>query len=409
MDGESNTEAGAVIGPFRYPFFSVWIWPQATLRQILASRDRYIIPLMLAYSAAVAPLLMAMAYSGGAITWDAAIFYLALSAVVSPIVIWVQAALVIVLGRAIGGAGRIRDMVAAVVWALPPVIVAALGAWLIVAVAPGFGAIAGSDGSPEALAAIALATILAVWSLFILVRLTGAAHRFGVWRSVTALVAAFVALEIVTGAVRALAFQPFHIPAGSMAPALIPGDYLFAKKFSYGYGQYSSPLGVPATGRVFGAEPQRGDIIIFRSAKDPGTDYVKRIVGLPGETIQIKGGVLHINAVAVKLEPMEDYAGEGAAIKQFRETLPNGVSYPVLDMISESRGDDTKAFSVPPASYFVLGDNCDNSADSRYSNLGFVPYDNLIGKVSTIFFSSSAPNDGAQAEVRWGRMFRSPQ
>ena len=194
---------------------------------------------------------------------------------------------------------------------------------------------------------------------------------------------------------RTFFYHPFNIPSGSMEPTLLIGDYLFVSKFSYGYSRYSFPLDLSfIDGRIWGDEPERGDIAVFRPPRDPGTDYIKRVVGLPGDRIQMIDGVLHINGEAVERERLEDWEGEGRfgqdeEIAQYRETLPNGVSYLTLDMTENGAGDDTRVFEVPPGHYFLMGDNRDNSQDSRFLEgpVGYVPAENLVGRADVIFFS----------------------
>nr|WP_246680148.1 signal peptidase I [Mesorhizobium sp. B2-8-9] len=198
----------------------------------------------------------------------------------------------------------------------------------------------------------------------------------------TSLIAALV--------IRTLLFQPFTIPSSSMNPTLQNGDYLFVSKFAYGYSRYSIPFELlPIEGRVFGAEPKRGDVVVFKFPPDPSIDYIQRIVGLPGEKIQMIDGVLHIDNVAVGLEDAGTFAYEESSrpAKLRRETLPGGVVHFVLDLTDNSVGDNTRAWIVPPGHYFVLGDNRDNASDSRF-RVGFVPYENLVGKAARLFWNS---------------------
>ncbi len=194
--------------------------------------------------------------------------------------------------------------------------------------------------------------------------------------------------------VQILLFQPFRIPSSSMEGSLEIGDYLFVTKFSYGYSIYSIPLVAPAQaseGRILGGDAERGDVVVFRLPADPAQDYIKRVIGLPGDRVQMIGGVLHINGEPVKLEQMEDRIelredGSEARIPQFRETLPNGTQHVILNREDESRFDDTEEFQVPAGHYFMMGDNRDNSNDSR-GDVGFVPAANLVGRAQVIFFS----------------------
>ncbi|MFP6743454.1 MAG: signal peptidase I [Alphaproteobacteria bacterium] len=228
-------------------------------------------------------------------------------------------------------------------------------------------------------------------------------HLAGLWDTIkTVAYALVIALTI-----RTAAYEPFNIPSGSMIPTLLVGDYLFVSKYPYGYSRFSfdyfgETIGLSKLVGSFGGEerriwfdpPARGDIAVFKLPRDNSIDYIKRIIGLPGDEIQMIDGVLHINGVAVKRERIEDYVttdhfGNTQRIAQYTETLPNGVSHQTLDMDPMGRLDSTRVYVVPEGHYFAMGDNRDNSLDSRVTNgVGFVPAENLVGRAEILFYST---------------------
>lgn len=209
--------------------------------------------------------------------------------------------------------------------------------------------------------------------------------------------------------VRTVAFEPFNIPSGSMIPTLLIGDYLFVSKYSYGYSRYSLPFGLPLIpGRIFYTQPERGDVAVFKLPRDNKTDYIKRIVGLPGDRIQVKGGILHINDQPVKRDPVEplvlrDGFGNEQRFTQYIETLPNGRKHRIIEISDRVPGtDDTPVYQVQAGHVFAMGDNRDNSQDSRFlTQVGYIPIENLVGRAEILFFST----DGTAS---WWEFWRWP-
>jgi signal peptidase I len=216
--------------------------------------------------------------------------------------------------------------------------------------------------------------------------------------------------------VRTVAYEPFNIPSGSMIPTLLVGDYLFVSKFSYGYSRYSLPFGLPLfSGRLylpFSHPPERGDVAVFKEPSDPSTDFIKRIVGLPGDHMQMRHGELYINDQLVPRRPdpacRNPDAGRPLADQQgYMESLPRGageapIEHCIVKFGNNGMLDDTQVYDVPPSHYFGMGDNRDNSEDSRVlSVVGYIPAENLVGKAQFLFFST----DGT---ARWWEIWKWP-
>jgi len=212
--------------------------------------------------------------------------------------------------------------------------------------------------------------------------------------------------------IRSFFFEPFHIPSSSMKSNLLIGDYIFVSKFSYGYSKYSLPFSPNLfSGRVLESKPQRGDVVVFRLPSDPTINYIKRLIGLPGDKIQVINGQVFINETAVDKDYIDDFIDEdGTKIKRFTETLPEGKRISVLDQYSEAPQDNTGLYIVPEGHYFMMGDNRDNSQDSRFLNaVGYIPEENLIGKARIIFFSNQTSFWKFwtwHKDIRWARILK---
>ena len=220
--------------------------------------------------------------------------------------------------------------------------------------------------------------------------------------------------------IRTFLFEPFKIPSGSMYPTLHVGDYLFVSKYTYGYSKHSFPFSLPLfEGRIWADQPQRGDVVVFKFPQDNKTDFIKRIIGLPGDKIKMQDGILYINCKPVERQQIEDFVirdkfGNGERYRQYIETLPNGVKHNILEISDRQEFvDNMVEVTVPENSYFVMGDNRDRSDDSRLS-VGFVPFENLVGKARWLFFSHNTDDAWYKPwawtkKIRFERMFKKIQ
>ncbi len=228
------------------------------------------------------------------------------------------------------------------------------------------------------------------------------------WISQVKPIAFSLALVLV---VRTVVAEPYRVPSPSMVPTLLVGDELIGSKFAYGFSKYSLPLGVVpgVSGRLFDKPPERGDVIVFRLPRDPATTYVKRLIGLPGDRIQMKEGRLYINDVQVPRRPAGTFEGSNL----YLETLPTadgkGREHEMIEISDTDRYDDTPVYLVPDKHYFMMGDNRDNSLDSRISpaegGVGYVPEENLVARADRLLLSSN-PDVGWFDIKAWPNAFR---
>jgi len=234
----------------------------------------------------------------------------------------------------------------------------------------------------------------------------------GIWDTIKTLFYAVVIAVFI----RTFAFEPFNIPSGSMIPTLLVGDYLFVSKYTYGYSRHSLPLSLPIIpGRIFSSVPKRGDVAVFKLPKDNSTDYIKRIIGLPGDRIQVRSGRLFVNGTVVNRRSLAPFfmrgpLGSRVGVRHYEESLPSGTQHRILERGDNFQLDNTPVYTVPSGHVFGMGDNRDDSQDSRVlSEVGYIPMENLVGRAEFIFFSHDSHGTGWPLSVRWSRIFKTIQ
>lgn len=236
----------------------------------------------------------------------------------------------------------------------------------------------------------------------------------GGWGETLKTVAIALAIALV---IRVVLFQPFNIPSGSMKSTLLVGDFLFVSKMAYGYSRHSLPFSPPLPeGRIFGSLPERGDVVVFKLPQEEKTAYIKRVIGVPGDRIQVKDSALFLNGEQVERTRVDDFVetdvtGYTRRIPRYRETLPDGTSYFILDELPNGHLDNTREFLVPDGHLFMMGDNRDQSLDSRVQDrVGFIPVENVVGRADFLFFSKDAQSSFLEfwklpTAIRWNRLF----
>jgi signal peptidase I len=384
------------------PWISVWLQPRRTFEHIVADRPQRSV-LLLASLGAISGFLAEFVGHGMTsllLDWRVLLGLAAMGAAVGILSVYVAAVVFKWIGRLMGGRASAAELRAVLAWCALPSILGSIIVLVSLVAQRILGG--GSEAVPNWLSRLLLTIVVlcSLWSFIVLLLMFARVQGFGFWRTISAYVLGALILSLpVVLVIRTLLFQPFNIPSHSMAPTLLEGDYFFVSKFAYGYTHYSIPFSSPLfSGRIFGSEPARGDLVVFRLPKDGTTDYVKRVVGLPGDRIQMKQGLLYINDTPVRRERLADFAGgdncgtdSAASVKRWREILPDGVSYETLDCVDNGFYDNTTVYTVPPGQFFTIGDNRDNSTDSRVlSAVGYVPLENFIGRVVMIFYSSAA-------------------
>lgn len=380
------------------PWLSIWRRPGASIAAIVEndpSRNIF----WIAGLAAVGSLLSEFVGAGGArylLDWRIAVAAVLFAALGGILGLYVAGYFLRVCARPFGGYAEPAQVRAAVAWSqLPYLALAAISVPALLATS----LLDGSSAATVASLFSAVGWIFGLWTLAWLVLMLARIQGFGFWRSSLSTAVGLLALLMVVVALallcRILLFQPFSIPSASMVPTLQVGDYMFVSKYAYGYSRFSLPF-APRwfEGRIFGDTPRRGDIVVFALPRDERVSYVKRMIGLPGERIQMIGGRLHIDGKEVPRTAMSPTTIDGDAFKRWRETLPGGAEHEIVEASDSAFLDNTREFVVPAGHYFMMGDNRDNSVDSRVlDQVGFVPFENLIGRASFIYYSRTAQGE----------------
>jgi len=420
LRGQADREQGAsemsfegADEPKRNLFVSVLLGPRKTIEHIVATQPtRGVLALAVLGGAAagICQLYSFHSFVSPLSDWLTGVLALGGGAILGVLNLYVVAFFIALIARLLRGRASNQDVRAAFAWGQLPLVVGTIVAFAIL----GAGHLAGNE-LVLVLSTVAFGLVLGIggaWSFISTLLMIARVEKFGFWRAIVAYVVG-VAVPVPLAlalSIRTFLYQPFNIPAGSMAPTLLVGDYFFANKFAYGYSRLSLPFAPPLfSGRFFAADPRPGDVVVFVSPKNPST-FVKRVVGVAGDRVQMKEGQLLINGTPVKRERLSGVVGDfcGAppvTIRRWRETLPNGMSYETLDCVDNGFYDNTPEYVVPPGYAFVMGDNRDNSTDSRImAAMGYIPLDNIFGRAAIIFYSRG--EDGVGRNERIGTTVR---
>ncbi|MGE0022597.1 MAG: signal peptidase I [Hyphomicrobium sp.] len=405
------------------PWTAIWWKPQAAIDAVVRREGR-------SYTLVLAALMGSATVIGGValvpnLHWFAVVaFAILVGPLAGLIALYVDGVLLSWVGRALGGRASQSTLRTAIAWSALPSIAALLIVLGAIAISKQnfLRAYAAPDSvdDPVLFSVVLIAGLLPLWAIFLRIRTVGAVQRFGVVRATANVAASLLVILAVAAAIRTLLFQPFSVPSTSMEPAIRFGDNFYADKRSYGLSRYSFPLDAGFEGRFGAAAPLRGDIVVFKLPSDRKVDYIKRVIGLPGDEVLMKHGVLYINGTPVPKRPMGDVTvetGNGRAytVPSFEETLPEGRKFVVLEVESDGPFDNVGPFKVEAGHYFVMGDNRDNSSDSRsIDQVGLVPADNIFARVSIVYFSAGElrdPTSPAHAfdNIRWDRMLVTPK
>jgi signal peptidase I len=378
------------------PWLSMWFKPGDTIERVVAMNPRHHV-LLLAALGAISNLVLQLIDFRRTIelpNWQILAGVVLGGAIIGVVSLYISGLMFRWAGNIFGGRAPAVQLRAAIAWGtVPAVLMLAINLIVLIVLMPNSANVP-RVAQPPIVVLQAIAAALSLWSVIATFLMLKRLQGFGIWRAIASSVLGWTLILVFPLLIRTFLFQTFSIPSGALNPTLLVGDYFLASKFSYGYTRFSLPFSPPLfSGRIFASEPQRGDVVVFRRPKDPTTDYVQRVVGLPGDRIQMINGLLHINGTPVQRVQIEDFiktdeSGRATRVKQWRETLPNGVSYATIDLIDNGFYDNTSVYVVPSGHYFMMGDNRDNSTDSRVlSAVGYIPFENIIGRAQTIFWS----------------------